>query len=391
MNSLQNRVWSMWFLVVLTIMVTASAADAETDFLYGGFFKFDALHTYYHDGDVAPQSPLRDFHFPGAIPVGSAEKNYDLDYHVKESRFNFTTLTTLESGREVKGFLELDFLLSPAGDERVSNSFNPRLRHFYVQTGGWLFGQTWTTFMVVILPDDLDFAGAAEGVVFGRQPQVRYRRGPWQISLENPETVLTWQLDGSRLTTESAALPDLVIRRNFDGDWGMLGIAAVARQLHYRDDSSQADDSEIGFGVTAGTEIKVGRDDLKLQLTGGRGLGRYVALNFANAAVVDTMGGMTPINEIAGFVAYRHFWNRQWRSTADVSFFFGQNPSGITFAGVNRDAHSASVNLLWSPEPRWTLGVEYMHARRVVEDGTDGQFDRIQFSVRWDFGYSAFR
>jgi hypothetical protein len=374
-------------LFVVVVVLTAPVA-ADTGFKYGGYIKLDINHSYYYNGDVGPESPLRDFHFPAAIPVGSDEENYDLDYHVKESRFNFTTLTQLASGREIKGFMEFDFLLSPAGDERVSNSWNPRLRHFYFSTGPWLAGQTWTTLMIVIIPDDLDFAGAAEGIIFGRQPQVRFTRGAWQVALENPETVLSTVEDGTRLVTESSQLPDIIGRRNFGGDWGTGGVAVIARQLHYNDPTSDFNTREFGFGVSGGADIKVGVDDLKFQATAGRGLGRYVGLNFLNAAGVDSVGNMSVIDQIAGFVAYRHFWNERWRSTADVSVYYGDNPSELP-GGVNDNAQSVSVNLLYSPDPKLTLGVEYMHARRELKSGVDGQFDRIQFSARYDFGYQS--
>ena len=156
------------FVIVGGFVLAATAqAEVKTELDYGGYIKMDVLSTYYRNGDVAPESPLRDFHLPSQIPVGSLDESYDLDFHVKESRFHLGTNTTVD-GHEIKGFLELDFLLSKQGDEKVSNSFNPRLRHFYLTTGSWLFGQTWTTFMIVVVPDDLDFAGAAEGLVFGR-------------------------------------------------------------------------------------------------------------------------------------------------------------------------------------------------------------------------------
>ena len=54
----------------------------------------------------------------------------------------------------------------------------------------WLFGQTWTTFQILDLPEDLDFAGAADGIIFNRQPLIRYTMGDWQFAVENAETTL---------------------------------------------------------------------------------------------------------------------------------------------------------------------------------------------------------
>jgi hypothetical protein len=397
MNMTRNAGWVSLVLVVLvTILLVTPTRATETSFKYGGYVKFDAMVTHYNNGVPSALSPIREFHIPALVPVGDTNKNHNLDFHVKESRFNFQTLTTFEDGRTLKGYLEMDFLLSVGGDERVSNSFNPRMRHFYFATGPWLFGQTWMTFMVVILPDNLDFIGAPEGVIFGRQPQVRYTHGPWQFSLENPQMTVSDPRAGQvgslpahrRVVTGSSGLPDIVARRNFKGNWGRLGVAAIVRQLRYVDDTYAINDRGIGYGLTVGSEIKVGKDDLKFQATAGSGLGRYIGLNFVDAAVIDTTNGqLSTIDKTAGFIAYRHFWNEKWRSTVDASVLYADNPSLVKGSALNRDAQSFSVNLLYSPVPKWTVGLEFFHARRRLENGTDGWYERLQFSARWDFGY----
>jgi hypothetical protein len=367
----------------------------ETSFKYGGYIKLDAMTTYYSAGPPAELSPIRDFHIPALIPVGADNETFVLDFHVKESRFNFQTLTKFDDGRELKGFLEMDFLLSLGGNERVSNSFNPRLRHFFFETGPWLFGQTWFTFMIVILPDDLDFIGAPDGIIFGRQPQIRYTRGPWQIALENAETTVTLpDSEGglNRVVSGASQFPDLVGRRNFKGDWGSAGIAGILREIRFQDDAASIDEREIAYGLTLGSQINIGKDDLKFQASAGNGLGRYAGLNFSNAALIDTATGKPElIGEFCGFIAYRHFWNesKTWRSTLNVSGFIADNPSGLDNTTANRDAQSYSINLLHSPVPKWTIGIEYFHATRALENGTDGSFDRLQFSARFDFGYFA--
>ena len=388
---MNNRIkMTLTGLVVLAAMAVAGPGKAEdTKFSFGGFFKMDMLSTHYRNGDVASGSPLRDIHLPGHIPVGGRNDNYDLDFHVKESRFNLETVSEI-NGRKFRVFLEMDFLLASQGDEKVSNSFNPRLRHFYFESGRWLVGKTWQTFMIIVLPEDLDFAGAAEGIVFGRQPQVRFTHGPWKVSVENPETVLTLYRGGGSFVTESGGIPDLVCRYDFREDWGTLGISVLGRQLHYKDIDEDIDEQELGFGASLGTQIKVGeRDDFLLQVTAGRGLGRYAALNYVNSAAADSTGKLHPIDLLAGFVGYRHYWTEKLRTSVNVSLFMADNPVSVTGGSVNREAQSYSANLLYSPVPELTLGIEFMHARRALEDGTDGTMDRFQLSARYDFGYKS--
>lgn len=359
----------------------------ETVLTIGGFAKMDFMVSVFEGGEPTdPESPLRDIHLPSAIPIGG-EQAFDTHMHVKESRFYLDFSSEL-LGKHVNAYFEMDFLLSAAGDARVSNSYNPRIRHFYFNYGNWTFGQTWSTFMVVIIPDDLDFAGAAEGIVFNRQPQVRYTAGNWQFSLELPETTITPN-GGGTFVTSSGGLPDAVIRRNFTGDWGHAGLSAIARNLRYYDPVGDRR-TAMGFGVTGGAKIKVGaRDDIRVSATYGNGLGRYLALAFLNSAVINDNGDLETINSLNGFVSYLHYWNDNWKSSVNYSFMEAQNPVEFTGVGANKTAWSASANLIYSPVPQLYFGGELMYGYRGLEDEIGDGFYRLQFSARYLFKYST--
>jgi hypothetical protein len=361
--------------------------DNKTTFKFGGYIKADFLHTWYNNGDVGSTSPLRDFHLPSQIPVGETDRNYDLDYHVKESRFNFDVKTKL-LGKEIHGFLELDFLLSSQGDEKVSNSFNPRLRHFYMEWDRLLIGQTWSTFMIVVVPDEIDFSGALDGLVFNRQPQVRYKAGNWWFALENPETTINPFESSAVQVTDSEILPDVIVRRNFAGDWGTWGAAAMFRTLHVRDTSDQQ--SALGFGLSTGGKLIIGKkgDDIRMMFTGGMGMGRYLAANFIAGAAEEQDKDLNPIPSFNGYIAYNHFWKpKKLSSSFSVSAFQAFNDSDITPLQVNKTAYSISGNLKYDPVPVLRLGVEYMYGYREIENGTSGSFHRIQVAAKYTFGY----
>jgi len=64
---------------------------------------------------------------------------------------------------------------------------------------------------------------------------------------------------------------------------------------------------------------------------------------------------------------------------------FGNNDSSLTGTQVNKDAWSASGNILCAPATPLLFGVELMYGYRSLEGGTDGAFARIQFSARYSF------
>ena len=384
-----------------TIFTLSTTAQAETKFSLGGYIKLDAMYTEYSDGDLGANSGLRDFHIPGAIPVGGVSEDTDFDAHAKETRINFKTDTGLDNGESLTTFIEMDFLLPVGGNERVSNSYDPRLRHAFVKwnrgaRGSWLFGQYWDTFMIITLPEDLDFIGTAEGTTFGRNPQVRWTSGTgkWEFAIENPESTITPNGGGGRIVTDDNAVPDLVARYNHKFANGSVSVAAIARQLAANfaaQGNAAIDDTETGFGVSVGGKFKVGaQDDIRFLVTTGSGLGRYFGLNFANGAVVTTDGSLEAIDSSGGFVGYRHCWTPgcKWRSNVNYSVISVDNDVALTGSGVSKSASSVSANLLYSPHPKFTLGVEYMHADREVESGADGDMDRLQFSAKYAIGYS---
>ncbi|NNK34367.1 MAG: porin, partial [Xanthomonadales bacterium] len=320
------------------------------------------------------------------IPVGDSGETY-LDLHAKESRINFRSEHNLDNGAKMTTFIEMDFLLSGQGNERVSNSFSPRLRHAFLTYNKWLFGQTWMTFFNVgALPENLDFVGPAESTIFGRQAMIRYTNGPWQFAAENPESTITPYGGGGRIVSDDSRIPDFVGRYNLNRDWGNFTVAAIYRELRYENSASGIDDSETGYGISLSGKFKIGdRDDFRWMASTGKGLGRYMGLNTANGAVLDADGNLEAIDSYGIFGSYRHFWNDKWRSNLTLGYLKVDNDVELTGTGVTKKAQSAHVNLIYSPVPKMDFGFEFMYADREVESGADGDLTRLQFSAKYAF------
>jgi hypothetical protein len=373
--------------VLCALSSTAYAAKiGDTEFTYGGYIKLDAMWSDYSAGAPAGTSVGRDYYVPSTLTVGNDNSSDAVfDMHARESRFNFGTATLLDNGKTVKTKIELDFLApAPGGNERVSNSYSPRIRHAFISYDGWLFGQTWSNFQNVgALPEALDFVGPAEGTVFVRQSQIKYTTGAWSFSLENPESTIT-TAGGGMAVTDDASLPDFTARYTHNADWGNFVVTALARQLTYKVGGVDAD--ETSFGVSASGMVKLGEDNLKFMLTQGKGLGRYVGLNVARGAVLNG-DDLDAIDSTSGFIAYQHKWNSQWRSTFLYSFLSADNDENLLamYGDPTESSQSYSANILYSPVKRLTFGAEFKHAERELESGVDGDLDRLQFSVKYAF------
>jgi hypothetical protein len=355
-------------------------------YAFGGYIKADLIYSDYGGGSVAAGSAGRDFYIPSTVPVGNDGESY-LDLHAKESRIHFRSDHRLDNGASLGTYLEMDFLMAGLGDERVSNSYNPRLRQAFLTYNKWLFGQAWVTlFNLAALPENLDFVGPSEATIFGRQVMIRYTTGPWQFALENPETTITPYSGGDRIIADDNLAPDAVVRYNFRGDWSGFTAAGILRQLAYENDAAGIDDTTTAYGISLSGKFMLGeKDDFRWMASTGKGLGRYIGLNTVNGAVLDQEGNLHTIDSSGIFGSYRHFWNEKWRSNLTLAYLAVDNDVALTGMGATKNASSVHINLIYSPQPKLDFGIEFLYADREIESGTDGDLARFQFSAKYAY------
>lgn len=382
-------------LAVATAALTAASAQAvtvgNTDFTVGGYIKLDAIATQTTGGQIAGGSATlgtqiaREFYVPSLTPTGNSNESANFDMHARQTRLLTKTVTTLDNGKQVKGYFEIDFMSTPAGDERITNGYAPELRHASFTYENVTFGQTWSTYMDTnVLPDSLDFIGNTDGAVFVRQAQVRVTAGNFQFAIENPQTTVTPSPNGARVIADDSAIPDIVARYNHTAAWGSLSAAAMLRELSY--ETATFNDTAYGYGVGLNAKVNLpNKDDLRLTVNHGEGIGRYVALNATNDAVVESNGSLQGIGLTAWAAAYRHNWNPSWRSSLILAQLQVDNDVALTGSNAVRGSHSVSANLIKQVADKLSMGIEARHANLELESGADGDLNRLQFSAKYDF------
>lgn len=371
----------------------------NTTLRFNGFVKFDTLVTSTSDGEIPGGSVARNFYVPNAIPVAATSalrEDVDLDTSIQQTRLIFSTSTPVGK-HTLKTLVEGDFQSAPGdGSELFTNAFDFAVRRAYIEYGGLTIGQDWTTFMNPALNFGLetaDFIGATEGVVFIRQPVVRYRfKNGISLALENPETTVSTFGGASGTSQDDEFVPDVIAR--YDGKAGPL-VYSVATLFSVLSSDAGEDVSKLGFGwgFNAQGKLQLGRDNLNFGVTGGSGIGRYVGLGVAPDAVVNMAGTITPgglapgsdiepIAVVAGFIGYRHFWSEKWRSTIAVS---AQNVFNDPAQGPlsNDLVYSTFANLFWSPVKNLSFGIEGRYAERELFGGLSGNLIRGQFTAKY--------
>lgn len=362
----------------------------------GGYIKLDAIHSTSSDGPIP--SIGRHFYFPPAIPVGGGESRRYTDFTSRETRFNITSLTQLDTNT-IRGFVELDFY-GTDGDARISNNYAPRLRHAYIEVNDtWLLGQAFSNFMDLgTFPETLDAQASAESIYFARAPQIRYTNRTWMpgtlsVSIESPYNSFDSSSDmplGE--TVDQSGFPEATFRYQHPTTFGYLDVGGLIKQvstdnLAPDNDNRFSSDSTIGYGARLSGAINLGDrgDTLGFSVTYGDGIGRYLGLGAVSEGYIDANGNIRTIPYLGTYVYLRHYWNPKWRSNFVAGTLRVDNDTEQDPFASSKTINSIHANLLWNPLRPLILGMEYVYADREVETGDKGHINRLQFSAKYSF------
>ncbi len=297
--------------------------------------------------------------------------------------------------------------------QQATNSYGFRLRHAYVQTPNWLFGQTWSTFMDIDnTPETIDFNGPI-GSTFIRQPQIRYtyvtpQYGNFAVALENS---VSYVLDptGSASAAGFSKVPDLVLRWDKPFTWGSLSLRGISHEHRVNGtlclvsncdsnvpgETANVNGSKRGYGLAASGQIKTWGDDfISWIVTGGEGIGRY--FNYIEGAGYNAASNSIEMERAMGVVLG---YQRKFSDTFRMNFVYGHQrnfDNGYTDwaranrldsgrYGVNRNVSQFHIGGIWNPVKVMDIGLEYIYGRRETLAGEHGNMSRINFLARYNF------
>lgn len=341
----------------------------------GGYIKLDLIVD-----SAATGNPNK---FVTSTIVATSDAGYDptvhFNMHAKQSRLSFEARTKTMFG-SLRVVYENDFFGDAAGPSMTYN-----LRHFYGQIRNLTIGQTWTPYLDTdAMPDTLDVQGpGVQGV--RRSPQVRYtlpfsKGAHLALAIEQPGS------DIGALPTDAAArnlAPDFTLALRLEDErLGHVHLGGLVRVLSYEDvanDVFTTGGSSMNLSAVLNT---VGKDHLALNVTVGQGTGHYAQdLGSGNAALVTADGDLQALLAWGGFASYRHFWVDTWTSQITYGYLALEEHEDLPASGY-RQTHYAQGNLVWSPEKRFHVGVEYLYGHKTTQDGSAGDDHRGQMSFK---------
>lgn len=372
-------------LLAMSLQATAPALGAAAPdspvLSTGGFFKLHGLL-----GEISPGRELRGDQelFIPQVPLAASPDDDDsrMHLHARASRLWLRLQQQGTALGELELFAEADWF-------KDFDSYSPRLRHAWVKAGRLLLGQSWSTFINTQALADID-AGTAVGNSVTRLHLLRWSqplRDGLQLhaALEEPVNRLHFSGNSGISVIDRERPYDIALRLEALPDWGSVSLAGVWRELSVTSARAQPSDRDGVTAFSLAGRIDIGAlDNLRFMFNYGKGLARHSTLGVFADAVIDDDGALDPNNGYSSLLAYQHYWTPQWRSTLAFSSARHELPDGAALS-LTRDTRSAHANLVWTPNQRWSLGVEYLHGWRAVKDGRDGELQRVQLTWRLNF------
>ena len=326
----------------------------------------------------------------------------------------------------------------------------------YANYGWFKAGKDYTIFFnQSAAPDTIDFEGP-NAIPYVRTPQlvmnipfeelglgehqglvVGVEHMPSELTLINagrttsppappPPTTSVPDNDAADLWGSVNQMPSIVAKYVYTPEGAHIEAAGLFRKLTASGPGYRS--SSYGYGMALSGKIATwGKNNLILAGQGGQGIAAYsqdssgLGLDAAPGffipgnGLTNTPSRRGPLSSIpvwGSWIAYQHFWTDTLRSTGTFSILTlndefinsdltptndPEDAADIVSYGRLLQARYASINLVWSPNPTFTLGIEYMYGHRFITGNTApqgatsnaGQANRLQACVRWNFDHKT--
>lgn len=381
-------------------LLTTCILKAEASFDVYGFAQLDYIQDF-NRVNPAWDSTLRPSRIPTTKGVHGSDGQSILS--IRQSRLGVKANLPTNDGDV---FTKFEFDLFGVGVDEGQTTF--RIRHAFGQYKSILAGQTNSLFMDAdIFPNTIDYWGPS-GMVFLRNPQIRYTQGlgdnSFSVAIEQPSN----DIDTGNLSRDfdpaavsgiqgDEKVPDLTAQFRSGQNWGHVQLAGILRRVGYETagvPSNKPKGSEVGWGLDLTSVVKArAKDALKVGVVYGAGIASYMndgGMDLAPKGSTTTTLSAKAVPLLGVSAYYDIQWNDKWTSSLGASLTQVDN-TDYQAADAFKSGHYASANLLYYPTKNVFYGVEYLYGRREDNNGEAGQDQRVQLSAHYSFSSKDFK
>ena len=257
-------------------------------------------------------------------------------------------------------------------DFRGGQDYGFRLRQAYVNARGFLVGQTWSTFV--------DPAAAP--------PTIDYEGPNGMTSVRNVMYTLS---DGKNMAIRQR-MPDIPFYVQYGWNEGNnhIRVSGLIRGLSYRDLMASRNKSVLGWAVQlSGLANITPKVMLYYQGDYGRGYDRYLnGLNGKGFDLIpdpDNQGKLYAPETLCYVAGIRYSFSQKFFISASYSQSRLYSKTGSLSENSYRYAQYIVGNAFYNLTPDCSIGLEYLYGRRSNMNREDGQANRINAMIQYNF------
>ena len=253
-----------------------------------------------------------------------------------------------------------------------------------------------------VFPNSIEYWGPNAMVLY-RNVQIRWTpvQGPLSVALAVERPGSTQDVNGFEENVDLQnvstrfPLPDFTGHIRYDGDWGHVQLAGIARYIRWDGIAPMPvnlSGHAVGWGANLSSNIKfLGENVVKLQAVYGRAMQAYMNDGGPDIGIerergrpaVPTGASSLPILGLMGFVDID--WCALFTSSLGYSIVLVDNSSGQLPNAFKRGQYALG-NLLVHPVEKFFFGAEGQWGQRANNsDGWTYDDYRVQFSMQYKF------
>ncbi len=352
--------------------------DGKTAAKVYGFIRADMLH----DFKGQPTGKFSNLHTQPLDSTDPVENKTAFTAAVTRVGVDFKTPTAIG---DVGGKIEGDFWGNGG-----TGAATFRIRHAYLTTGNWLFGQTWSPFAgQEYAAETVDFNGVS-GSSIRRATQIRYTHpidaatsltvaGEEDSSADSRFPALTARLEHKLADNQGAvALRGMLHEKR--------GIATITEDGKTRNTGREKE--KTGYGAAIGAWYQLSpADKLTGQFFHVKGDGSFNYGTGSGFSVNADTGNVYFDEYNSAQLGLTHSFNPKMRSTVALSWVDFKDSSQFATANpaANKQLKQASLNLFYKPASSVDLGGEYTYGNREVFNGDEGKQSHVNLMARYSF------
>ncbi|MBD5200911.1 MAG: hypothetical protein HDS85_02525 [Bacteroidales bacterium] len=349
----------------------------------GGFLKATASFDF-----GSPTDNPTDF-LVSDIPVGQAKGNGAKMQFSAQSSALFANAIFNPGKNQVGAFIGFDFR---------GGNYVPVLQYGFVKYRGFQSGYDITLFADdAVAPPSIDAQGpnsylgiTTPGVrfttSFGKQKQ-------WSagVGLEMPQAA--YPADDA-VAVVNQRIPDIpaFIRYSWNESSSWLRLAAILRNMTYRDLVKETNRTSTGWGLALSGNVGIIPDKLSFIFQGAYGHGISSYFQDLNGAVeedlfasTDHPGKMKAAPAWGGFAGFQYNFSSKCYASASYSHLRIYDNKTMAAADDYRYGQYILANFFYDINSYLTWGVEYIYGRKMNMNGANAHDNRLQTMLQFSF------